>query len=183
MNIAPKQTSKITECLVQDYSLHLTFNSKKLQTTQMTINKELNKLHNGILFNYKNTQWLSQWDRFLTENKQRVYHIYFYRKIYIYYTIHTHLDTSTIYKRWKINVNINRYRYGDFIYLFKMHTESTWVAQSVKPLPSAQVMIPGSWDRAPHRPYPGLLAQKRACFSLPLSVSPSLAACHSPSVK
>ena len=26
-----------------------------------------------------------------------------------------------------------------------------WVAQSVKCLPSAQVMIPGSWDRAPYR--------------------------------
>ena len=25
-----------------------------------------------------------------------------------------------------------------------------WVAQAVKRLPSAQVMIPGSWDRAPH---------------------------------
>ena len=26
-----------------------------------------------------------------------------------------------------------------------------WVAQWVKPLPSAQVMISGSWDRVPHR--------------------------------
>ena len=26
-----------------------------------------------------------------------------------------------------------------------------WVTQSVKHLPSAQVMIPGSWDRAPHQ--------------------------------
>ena len=26
-----------------------------------------------------------------------------------------------------------------------------WVAQSVECLPSAQVMSPGSWDRAPHR--------------------------------
>ena len=26
-----------------------------------------------------------------------------------------------------------------------------WVAQLVKRLPSAQVMVPGSWDRAPHR--------------------------------
>ena len=25
-----------------------------------------------------------------------------------------------------------------------------WVAQSVKHLPSAQVMLPGSWDRTPH---------------------------------
>ncbi|XP_034866328.1 membrane cofactor protein-like isoform X10 [Mirounga angustirostris] len=27
----------------------------------------------------------------------------------------------------------------------------TWVAQSVKRLPSAQLMIPGSWDRVPHQ--------------------------------
>ena len=26
-----------------------------------------------------------------------------------------------------------------------------WVAQWVKPLPSAQAMIAGSWDRAPHQ--------------------------------
>ena len=26
----------------------------------------------------------------------------------------------------------------------------TWVAQWVKHLPSAQIMIPGSWDGAPH---------------------------------
>ena len=28
--------------------------------------------------------------------------------------------------------------------------KGAWVAQLVKRLPSAQVMIPGSWDRAPH---------------------------------
>ena len=32
-------------------------------------------------------------------------------------------------------------------YLFR----GAWVAQMVKHLPSAQVMIPGSWDRALHR--------------------------------
>ena len=34
---------------------------------------------------------------------------------------------------------------------FKVSSRGTWVAQWVKPLPSAQVMISGSWDRAPHR--------------------------------
>ena len=33
----------------------------------------------------------------------------------------------------------------------KQHYWGTWVAQSVKCLPSAQVMVPGSWDQAPHR--------------------------------
>ena len=57
----------------------------------------------------------------------------------------------------------------------------TWVAQLVKRLPSAQVMIPASWDRVPHRapcsagslllplPLPAILS---ACArSLPLSLS------------
>jgi len=37
------------------------------------------------------------------------------------------------------------------------------VAQLVKRLPSAQVMIPESWDRVPHRAPPSLWG---ACFSL-----------------
>ncbi|CAD7677121.1 unnamed protein product [Nyctereutes procyonoides] len=53
--------------------------------------------------------------------------------------------------------------------------QGAWVAQSVKPLPSAQVMIPGSWDRAPHGtpcsagslllplPFPLPLAPTRTC--------------------
>ena len=32
----------------------------------------------------------------------------------------------------------------------EVQTGGTWVAQSVKHLPSAQVMIPGSWDGALH---------------------------------
>ena len=40
----------------------------------------------------------------------------------------------------------------------------TWVAQSVKHLPSAQVMIPASWDRTPWIP-----TEWGACFSLPFS--------------
>ena len=32
-----------------------------------------------------------------------------------------------------------------------MQWRGAWVAQWVKPLPSAQVMISGSWDRVPHR--------------------------------
>ena len=44
----------------------------------------------------------------------------------------------------------------------------TWVAQSVKHLPSAQVMISESWDRAPHgAPYPA-----GVCFSLSLCLPP-----------
>ena len=34
--------------------------------------------------------------------------------------------------------------------LKKICFQGAWVAQSVKHLPSAQVMIPGSWDWAPH---------------------------------
>jgi len=41
----------------------------------------------------------------------------------------------------------------------------TWVAQSVKRLPSAWIMIPGSWDRALHRaPY----SAKSLLLPLPL---------------
>ena len=49
-----------------------------------------------------------------------------------------------------------------------------WVAQSVKCLPSAQVMISGSWDRAPHQVPP-----LGACFFLPTPPAcvPSLAGC------
>ena len=35
--------------------------------------------------------------------------------------------------------------------LIKSSERGTWVAQSVKPLPLAWVMISGSWDRAPLR--------------------------------
>ena len=40
----------------------------------------------------------------------------------------------------------------------------TWVAQSVERVPSAQVMIPESWDW----PHIGAPAQREACFSLSL---------------
>ena len=33
---------------------------------------------------------------------------------------------------------------------FQKQNRGTWVAQSVKRLPLAQVMIPGSWDPGPH---------------------------------
>jgi len=33
----------------------------------------------------------------------------------------------------------------------KCKSRDAWVAQSAKRLPSAQVMVPGSWDRALHR--------------------------------
>ena len=48
-----------------------------------------------------------------------------------------------------------------------------WVAQWVEPLPSAQVMIPGSWDRAPHRALcsvGSLLPPLPLCLSLCLLV-------------
>ena len=40
-----------------------------------------------------------------------------------------------------------------FVILLVINTWSmgAWVAQWVKPLPSAQVMISGSWDQGPHR--------------------------------
>ena len=39
-----------------------------------------------------------------------------------------------------------------------------WVAQSVKRLPSAEVMISGSWDRAPcHVPLPLCTATRLTC--------------------
>nr|XP_054367840.1 uridine diphosphate glucose pyrophosphatase NUDT22 isoform X3 [Mirounga angustirostris] len=52
--------------------------------------------------------------------------------------------------------------------------EGAWVAQMVKRLPSAQVMVPGSWNRVPHRAPCSL----GACFSLCLCVSLSLSDFH-----
>ena len=46
----------------------------------------------------------------------------------------------------------------------------TWVAQLVKHLPLAQVMIAGSWDWVPI----GLPAQRRTCFFLSFCHSSSL---------
>ena len=46
--------------------------------------------------------------------------------------------------------NQNYYMEVYTVYAFKWVFWGTWVAQSVKWLPSAQVMIPGSWDGAPH---------------------------------
>ena len=36
-----------------------------------------------------------------------------------------------------------------YLYFFKTKFKGAWVAQVVECLPLAQVMIPGSWDRAP----------------------------------
>ncbi|CAK7313434.1 hypothetical protein VULLAG_LOCUS17524 [Vulpes lagopus] len=52
------------------------------------------------------------------------------------------------------------------IVLRKSPFEGPWAAQSVKCLPSAQVMIPGNWDGAPHGI--GCPAPWGACFSLSL---------------
>ena len=45
----------------------------------------------------------------------------------------------------------------------------TWVAQSVKHLPSAQVMISGSWDGVPHR---APCSAESLLLSLPLLLPP-----------
>ena len=51
-------------------------------------------------------------------------------------------------------------------------SRGTWVAQWVKPLPSAQVMISGSWGQAPHR----ALCSAGSLLP-PLSLPASLPAC------
>ena len=56
-----------------------------------------------------------------------------------------------------------------------------WVAQWVGPLPSAQVMISGSWDRAPHRA-PCSVGSLLLSRPLPASL-PACALCLSLSVK
>ena len=48
-----------------------------------------------------------------------------------------------------------------------------WVAQSVKLLPSAQVMIPGSWDQVPHQ----VPCSAGACFSRCLCLPLCLLVC------
>ena len=48
-----------------------------------------------------------------------------------------------------------------------------WVAQCVKPLPSIQVMISGSWDRALHR----AVCSAGSLLPLSLSLSASLSTC------
>ena len=42
-------------------------------------------------------------------------------------------------------------KYKMYISQSIMLSRGTWVTQSVKHLPSAQVTIPGSWDRDPHQ--------------------------------
>ena len=49
----------------------------------------------------------------------------------------------------------------------------TWVAQWVKPLPLVQVIISGSWDRAPHR----AVCSAGSLLPLSLSLPASLSTC------
>ena len=49
----------------------------------------------------------------------------------------------------------------------------TWVAQSVKQLPSTQVMIPGSWDRVLH-----WAPRSARSLLLPLPFTPARALSH-----
>ena len=52
-------------------------------------------------------------------------------------------------------------------------SRGAWVAQMVKCLPSAQVVIPGSWDGAPHRA-PCSAGRLLLSLPLPLLVFPLL---------
>lgn len=51
---------------------------------------------------------------------------------------------------------------------FKQRTQGTWVAQSVKYLPSVQVMVPGSWVRVTL----GSLLSGGICLRLSLFLCP-----------
>ena len=53
--------------------------------------------------------------------------------------------------------------------IYKVDNNGAWVAQLVKCLPSAQVMIPGSWDQAP---CPDLSLAGSLLFSVPLPAAP-----------
>ena len=62
----------------------------------------------------------------------------------------------------------------------KINFEGTWVAQSVKCLPLAQVMISGSWDRAPDQapvphqsPAPHWTSYSERSLILPLPTAPA----------
>ena len=51
-----------------------------------------------------------------------------------------------------INTDISKMSELEFrMVIIKILARDAWVAQLVKQLPLAQVMIPASWDRVPHR--------------------------------
>ena len=66
------------------------------------------------------------------------------------------------------------YRSSDTSFICNVFAWDTWMAQSVKWLPSAQVRISGSWDQAPHLApcSMGACFPHSACLQLPCLCAP-----------
>ena len=74
---------------------------------------------------------------------------------------HSIVYTVTLVRSPRVSAN------AWFIIFFLIFIWSAWVAQSVKHLPLAQLMISGSWDRAPHQ---ALCSARSLLLPLPLSL-------------
>ena len=72
--------------------------------------------------------------------------------------------TGAKIKSWVLN--LLRQVLLDFVFKAVPSSRGAWRAQMVKRLPSAQGVIPGSWDPAPRQ----TPAQQGVCFSLSLSL-------------